>query len=125
MRLSHFVLAASVLVLAQPIATTSSLAAECSMAGTLSPFGANSAGGFAIPAGRSCLLVLRLPGSITQSSVTQKPAHGTLRRLNVSSYQYSASKGYKGSDTFAVTATGTTQFGAAGTSVVTLTATVQ
>jgi len=36
----------------------------------------------------------------------QKPVHGKLKKLNVTTYEYKAKAGYKGSDTFAIKATG-------------------
>ena len=58
------------------------------------------------------------------SSISQKPAHGTLKRLNLSTYEYAAKAGYKGSDTFAIKATGKGPT-SSGTSVITVNATVQ
>jgi len=58
------------------------------------------------------------------SSISQKPAHGTLKKLNISTYQYTAKAGYKGTDTFAVEVTGKSPT-ASGTSVITMNVTVQ
>jgi hypothetical protein len=65
-----------------------------------------------------------MEGEVKSSSISQKPAHGTLKRLNISTYAYTAKSGYKGSDAFAVTATGKGPT-ASGTSVITVNATVQ
>ena len=59
------------------------------------------------------------------SSISQKPAHGTLKRLNISTYEYTAKAGYKGSDSFAIQATGKGPTGASGTPGVTMNVTVQ
>jgi hypothetical protein len=45
-------------------------------------------------------------GTVSSSDISQKPAHGKLKRLNISTYEYTAKARYKGSDTFAIKATG-------------------
>lgn len=99
-------------------------ASECPAVGTLSDWGVNSTGYFSVASGGSCLFPIRMQGTVSASKISQKPAHGTLKRLNISTYQYTAKAGYKGPDTFAVTATGKGPTGH-GTSVITMNATVQ
>jgi hypothetical protein len=99
-------------------------ASECPASGTLSDWGINSTGYFNVASGGSCLFPVRIAGAMKSSSISQKPAHGTLKKLNVSTYQYTAKPGYKGTDTFAVQATGKGPT-ASGTSVITMNATVQ
>jgi hypothetical protein len=65
-----------------------------------------------------------MAGMVANSSISQKPAHGTLKRLNISTYQYTAKAGYQGPDSFAVQATGKGPT-SHGTSVITMNATVQ
>src|SRR6516162_5726865 len=36
------------------------------------------------------------------SGIAQAPAHGTLRQLNVTTFTYTAARGYRGSDSFAI-----------------------
>lgn len=98
-------------------------ASECPASGTLSDWGINSTGYFNVASGGTCLFPIRMQGEVKSSSISQKPAHGTLK-LNVSTYEYTARAGYKGSDSFAVKATGKGPT-ASGTSVITMTATVQ
>ncbi len=99
-------------------------ASECPTTGTLSDWGVNSTGYFNVASGGSCLFPVRMQGTVTSSSISQKPAHGTLKKLNVSTYQYTAKPGYKGPDAFAVTFNGKGPTGH-GTSVITMNATVQ
>jgi hypothetical protein len=99
-------------------------ASECPATGTLSDWGINSTGGFTVASGGSCLFPIRMQGEVKSSSISKKPAHGTLKRLNISTYEYTAKAGYKGSDSFAVKATGKGPT-ASGTSVITMNATVQ
>ena len=100
-------------------------ASECPAIGTLSSWGVNSTGYFTIASGGTCLFPIRMEGVVKSSSISQKPAHGTLKRLNISTYEYTAKAGYKGSDSFAVQATGKAPTGASGTSVIMMNATVQ
>jgi Bacterial Ig domain len=52
------------------------------------------------------------------------PAYGVLRQLNTSTFEYTANPGYAGRDTFSVQVTGKGPT-AAGTSVISLVATVR
>jgi hypothetical protein len=99
-------------------------ASECPVVGTLSSWGVNSTGFFNVSSGGSCQFPARLEGVIASSTVSQTPAHGTLKKVNVSTYIYTAKAGYKGSDSFAVKFTGKGP-SSSGTSVITLNATVQ
>jgi hypothetical protein len=63
-------------------------------------------------------------GTVSSSDVAQKPAHGKLKRLNIFTYEYRAKHRYKGSDTFAIKATGQGPT-ASGTSVTTVHATIK
>jgi len=108
-----------------PIARSSAQAAsECPATGTMSDWGVNSTGYFTVASGGSCLFPVRMQGTVSSSQISQRPAHGTLKKLSVSTYQYTAKAGYKGPDTFAVSFTGKGPTGH-GTSVITMTATVQ
>ena len=99
-------------------------ASECPATGTLSGWGVNSTGYFSIASGGTCLFPVRMDGVVHTSSISRKPAHGTLKRLNISTYEYTAKAGYKGSDSFAIQATGKGPT-SSGTSVITMNATVQ
>jgi hypothetical protein len=61
---------------------------------------------------------------IANSSIVQKPGYGVLRQLNESTFEYTASAGYIGTDTFSVQVTGKGPT-ASGTSEITLIATVR
>ena len=77
-----------------------------------------------VASGGACLFPLRIEGVIASSSIVQKPGYGVLRQLNESTFEYTASAGYIGTDTFAVQVTGKGPT-ASGTSVITLIATVR
>jgi hypothetical protein len=97
---------------------------QCPMSGTASDWGFNSTGYIMIASGGSCLFSINISGEIFSSRVSQRPAHGALRRINRSSYVYASTPGYRGSDTFSVQATGKSPT-SSGTSVVTVNATLQ
>ena len=125
MRLSK--VAALALIVGAPSLTSVSLARTaptCSMSATLADWGENSTGDIDVASGSSCLFPIRMHGTVSSSEVSQKPAHGKLKRLNMSTYEYTAKAKYKGSDTFAIKATGQGPT-ASGTSVITVHATIK
>lgn len=92
---------------------------DCSMLVTLANWGENSTGYIDLTSGGSCLFPIRMGGTVSDSDISQKPAHGKLKRLNTSTFEYMAKAKYKGSDTFAIKATGQGPT-ASGTSVITV-----
>ena len=99
-------------------------ASDCSALMTLADWGENSTGYIDIASGGSCLFPIRMRGSVGGSEISQKPVHGKLKKLNISTYEYTAKARYKGSDTFAIKATGQGPT-ASGTSVITISATIK
>ena len=99
-------------------------APQCPVSGSPSDWGVNSVGYIQINSGGSCLFSLNVRGEIMSSSVSQRPAHGRLQRIDRASYVYRSNAGYRGSDTFAVQATGKGPY-SSGTSVITVNATLQ
>ena len=81
-------------------------ASDCSMSVTLADWGENSTGDIDVASGGSCLFPIRMRGTVSSSDISQKPVHGKLKRLNISTYEYTAKARYKGGDTFAIKATG-------------------
>jgi hypothetical protein len=98
-------------------------ASDCSMSVTLADWGENSTGDISVASGGSCLFPIRMRGTAS-SDILQKPAHGKLKKLNTTTYEYKAKARYKGSDTFAIKATGQGPT-ASGTSVITVHATIK
>ncbi|WP_245286564.1 hypothetical protein [Bradyrhizobium sp. ARR65] len=94
------------------------------MSVTLADWGENSTGYIDLTSGQSCLFPIRMHGTVSNSAISQKPAHGKLKRLNTSTFEYSAKARYKGSDTFAIKATGQGPT-ASGTSIITVYATIK
>jgi hypothetical protein len=99
-------------------------ASDCSTSVSLADWGENSTGYIDVASGRSCLVPIRMRGTVSSSDISQKPAHGKLKRLDISTYEYTAKARYKGSDTFAIKATGQGPT-ASGTSVITVQATIK
>jgi hypothetical protein len=73
---------------------------------------------------RKLPISIRLPGTISSSEVSQKPGRGKLKKINTSTYQYTAKARYKGTDTFAITATGKDEK-TSGTSVISVEVTIK
>ena len=99
-------------------------AQECRVAGSPSAFGVDMTAYFAVRSGETCHFPIRIPGMMNSSGVSQKPAHGTLTQLNVTTFRYTAARGYKGSDTFAIYGVGKGPYGS-GRSVMTVNATIE
>ncbi len=99
-------------------------ASDCPISVTLADWGENSTGYFTIAPGESCQFPIKLPGTLSSSEISQKPGHGKLKKVNTSTYQYTAKKKYAGNDTFAIKATGKGQK-ASGTSMITLQVTIK
>jgi hypothetical protein len=99
-------------------------ASDCRVTGSPSAFGVNMTAYFGIGSGQTCRFPMRIPGMMKSSGISQKPAHGTLRQLNVTTFTYTANASYKGADTFAIYGTGEGPYGS-GTSIMTVNATIQ
>ncbi len=99
-------------------------ATDCRVTGTPSEFGVDMTAYFAIGSGKTCNFPMRLPGAMNSSGISQKPSHGTLRQLNLTTFTYTAAPGYKGGDTFAIYGVGKGPYGS-GRSVMTVNATIQ
>ena len=105
-------------------ASAAPAAPECSMSVTLADWGENSTGDIDIASGESCQIPIQIRGTVTTSAISQKPAYGKLKKINASTFEYKAKAKYKGSDTFAIKATGQGPK-ASGTSVITVRATIK
>ena len=97
---------------------------DCPISVTLADWGENSTGYLTVVPGASCQFPIKLPGTVSSSNISQKPGHGKLKKLNASTYQYTATARYKGSDNFAITATGAGPK-ASGTSVIAIEVTIK
>jgi hypothetical protein len=120
MRLSN--VAALALIVGTQGSMSSSLAraaSDCSISTTLADWGESSTSNVEVVSGGSCLFPIRMHGTVSSSDISQKPLHGKLKRLNTSTYKYTAKRGYRGSDTFVIKATGQGP-AASGTSVITV-----
>src|SRR5262245_7622593 len=80
-------------------------ASECSMSATLANWGEKSTATIAIAPKESCQFPIRLPGTISSSEISQKPSRGKLKKVNTTTYQYTA-KARRGADAFVITAIG-------------------
>jgi hypothetical protein len=99
-------------------------ASECVVAGRPSVFGVDMMAYFAVAAGKTCRFPIRIPGKMNSSGIAQKPSHGTLTKLNITTFSYTAARDYSGIDTFAIQGTGEGPHGS-GTSTITVNATIR
>jgi hypothetical protein len=99
-------------------------ASDCSMSATLASWGEKSTGYITVVPKESCQFPIKLSGTISSSDISQKPGRGKLKKINASTYQYTAKARYKGNDSFAITATGKDEK-ASGTSVISYQVTIQ
>ena len=125
MRLSNLAVLALIAGASSPTYVSIALAAsECSRSMELADWGENSTGDISVASGDSCIFPITVRGAASSSEISQKPAHGKLKKLNVATYEYKTKARYKGSDTFAIKATGKGPK-ASGTSVITVHATIK
>lgn len=125
MRLSKFVALALIAGSTGSMSVSPALAAsDCPTLVALADWGENSTGDISVASGDSCLFPIRMRGTVSSSDILQKPAHGKLKKLNMTTYEYKAKARFKGSDTFAIKATGQGPT-ASGTSVITVNATIK
>jgi len=99
-------------------------ASDCPTLAELADWGENSTGDISVMSGGSCQFPIKMRGTVNGSDILQEPVHGKLKKLNITTYEYKAKARYKGSDTFAIKATGqgpTTS----GTSIITVHATIK
>ena len=125
MRLSQFAALAFIVGAAGSMSVSPALAAsDCPTLIALADWGENSTGDISVASGESCLFPIRMRGTVSSSDILQKPSHGKLKKLNAITYEYKAKRKYKGSDAFAIKATGQGP-AASGTSVITVNATIK
>jgi hypothetical protein len=99
-------------------------ASDCPKLAELADWGQNSTADISVAFGGSCLFPITMRGTVSNSEILQKPLHGKLKKLNNTTYEYKPKAKYKGSDTFAIKATGQAPT-ASGTSVITVQATIK
>jgi hypothetical protein len=99
-------------------------APDCPKLLELADWGENSTGDISVASGASCLFPITMRGTVSSSDILQKPQHGKLKKVNLTTYEYRAKAKYTGSDTFAIKATGQGPTGS-GTTVITVQATIK
>jgi hypothetical protein len=125
MRLSKVVALALVVGATGSMSVSPALAAsDCPKLVELANWGENPTGDISVESGKSCLFPITIRGTVSSSDILQKPAHGKLKKLNITTYEYTAKARFKGNDSFAIKATGQGPT-ASGTSVITVHATIK
>ena len=125
MRLSKVAVLALFVGATASISASPALAAsDCPKLVELADWGENATGDISVASGQSCQVPIKMRGTVSNSDILKKPAHGKLKKLNATTYEYKAKARYKGSDSFAIKATGQGPT-ASGTSVITVNATIK
>ena len=65
-------------------------ASDCSKLVELADWGENSSGDISVAPGASCLFPITMRGMVSSSEILQKPSHGKLKKLNITTYEYKA-----------------------------------
>jgi hypothetical protein len=125
MRLSKLAALAVIVAVAGSMSASPALAAsECPILVELADWGENPTGDVSVASGQSCQFSIKMRGTVSSSDISKKPTYGKLKKLNVTTYEYKAKARFKGSDSFAIKATGQGPT-ASGTSVITVSATIK
>jgi len=121
---SRIVFMAAIVVIGSLTYLASAEADECLVVGSPATFGADMNGSFEVEAGDACHYAFRLRGTVDSSEVVTPAKNGTVRMLNLTSFEYRAHPGYRGPDSFAIEVTGESQTGK-GTSVLNMSVAVK
>jgi hypothetical protein len=125
MRLSKVAALALIVVTTGSMSVSSAPASvDCPILADTADWGENSTADISVASGGGCLFPIRMRGTASNSVIEKKPAHGKLKKIDMTSYRYTPKKKYKGSDTFVIKETGRGP-SASGTSVITVNATIK
>jgi hypothetical protein len=91
--------------------SSSAKADACQIIGSFAPFGQNMSGEFDVRSGGSCTSQLSMPGTMQNTKIVTRAQHGTVRMVDLTTFEYKAKPGYTGSDNFTLAATGVGTFG--------------
>jgi hypothetical protein len=125
MRSSEIVALALVVGITAALSASRALATpDCPKLMELADWGENPTGDISVASGQSCSFPITMRGTVTSSEILNKPAHGKLKKINATTYEYKAKARFKGNDSFAIKATGQGP-ATSGTSVITVNATIK
>ena len=114
MKLSFSIVALPLAILTAGPARAQSM---CVVAGNRPIMGANMTADFDVQAGQGCMYDIRPQGTLSSSQISQRPQHGTLKMVDKDTLTYQPKAGYRGADSFAITAKGQSVDEKPGTSV--------
>jgi hypothetical protein len=97
----------------------------CVVEGNRAIMGANMNAAFDVQAGQGCMSDISPQGTLTSSEISQRPQHGTVKMVDKDTWTYEPTAGYRGPDSFAITATGQSIDQKPGTSVLSYRVTVK
>ncbi len=97
----------------------------CVIDGNRAIMGANMTAAFDVQAGQGCMSDITPQGTLSSSEISQRPQHGTLKMVDKDTWTYEPAQGYRGADSFAITAKGQSIDEKPGTSVLSYRVTVK
>jgi len=112
MKIGSLAVLASAIMIPSLTLSSPARAEACQIVGSFTPFGQSMSGEFDVRSGGSCTSALSMPGTMQNTKIVSKPQHGTVRLVDLTTFEYKAKPGFKGSDSFVLAATG---FGTLGT----------
>ncbi|KAB0264938.1 Ig-like domain-containing protein [Microvirga brassicacearum] len=89
----------------------------CVVAGNQPIMGANMTADFDVAAGQGCTYDIRPRGTLTSAEVSQPPQNGTIKMVDKDTLTYEPKAGFRGADSFVITAKGQSVDEKPGTSV--------
>ena len=78
----------------------------CTIAGNQPIMGANGTADFDVQSGQGCMSDIHPRGTLSSSEISQRPQHGTVKMVDKDTWTYEPAPGYRGPDSFAITAKG-------------------
>jgi hypothetical protein len=89
----------------------------CVVEGNRAIMGANMNAAFDVQAGQGCMSDISPQGTLNSSKISQRPQHGAVKMVDKDTWTYTPARGYRGTDSFAITAQGKSIDEKPGTSV--------
>ena len=98
---------------------------QCQTRGNWAGWGQNGEAAFDVGPGQACTIGVNTYGRIENTKVARQPAHGKVRQIDLSNFEYRADPGFTGTDSFVLEGTGHDPGGPNEASAVTMTVNVR
>jgi hypothetical protein len=88
------------------IAPSRAQAPQCQVIGNWAGWGTNGAGTFDLNPGQACTIGVNTFGTIQKTRIAREPQHGKVTQIDAANFEYRASPGFTGTDSFVIEGTG-------------------